>query len=74
LYFSTAPRFRWVLLLLASYFFYMCWEPGYLLLILISTLIDYMAGLKMGAEPVQAKRKKIPDPQSGHQPGIARHV
>ena len=58
LYFIVAPRFRWILLLLASYYFYMCWEPGYLILILISTLIDYIAGIKMGEESDKSKRKK----------------
>ncbi len=34
-------KYRWILLLIASYFFYMSWEPAYILLILVSTSVDY---------------------------------
>ena len=47
-YFALPFRFRWVFLLAASYYFYACWEPGYLLLIVASTLVDYVAALGMG--------------------------
>ncbi|MBN2309375.1 MAG: poly(beta-D-mannuronate) O-acetylase, partial [Candidatus Hydrogenedentes bacterium] len=57
LYFLVPFRFRWVLLLAASYYFYMAWEPLYLLLILASTLVDYAAGLLMGATASRAKRR-----------------
>lgn len=53
-----ASRYRWVLLLLASYYFYMCWKPEYIILIIISTLIDYFAGLKMGQQETRQARKK----------------
>ena len=57
LYFGVPQRLRWVLLLAASYFFYMCWKPGYLLLIVASTLVDYWAGLGIGrATSVSGKR------------------
>jgi len=49
LYFTISFRYRWVLLLLASYYFYMCWKPEYIFLILLSTIIDYYCGLKMGS-------------------------
>lgn len=45
LYFAIPHRFRWVLLLAASYYFYMCWKAEYLVLIIISTAIDYFAAL-----------------------------
>jgi alginate O-acetyltransferase complex protein AlgI len=35
------------LLLLASYFFYSCWDYRFLFLLLFSTLLDYYTGLKM---------------------------
>lgn len=38
-------RLRNVMLLLASYYFYMNWEPTYALLLLTSTLITYLAAL-----------------------------
>ena len=46
-FFAIPQRFRWLLLLLGSYYFYMCWKPEYIILILISTIIDYYAGLGM---------------------------
>ncbi|CAN5908465.1 hypothetical protein BH23GEM7_BH23GEM7_20090 [soil metagenome] len=57
LYFATPHRFRWTLLLAASYYFYACWKPEYLLLIIASTLVDYGAALGMGAAATQARRK-----------------
>ncbi len=58
LFFSIPHRFRWTLLLGASYYFYMCWKPEYVILIMVSTLIDYYAGIKMGEEVHRRKRKK----------------
>ena len=58
LYFFIPHRFRWLFLLLASYYFYMCWNPVYIVLILASTLIDYFAGLLMGKTGEKRKRRK----------------
>lgn len=38
-------RLRHIWLLLASWFFYMCWNPRYIFLILASTVITYIAGI-----------------------------
>lgn len=57
-YFAIPHRFRWALLLAASYFFYACWKPGYLILILISTGVDYVAGRRMGRLPERRERRK----------------
>jgi D-alanyl-lipoteichoic acid acyltransferase DltB (MBOAT superfamily) len=51
LHYLLPQRWRWALLLAASYVFYMWWEPAYALLILSSTLVDYVAGLRMGRLP-----------------------
>lgn len=48
LYFGLPQRYRWMLLLAASYHFYMCWKVQYAALILLSTVIDYVAGLQIG--------------------------
>ena len=56
-YFLLPFRFRWVLLLSASYVFYGWWNPAYLLLILLSTGIDYAMGLAMGS--TQHRRLRI---------------
>lgn len=49
-------RFCW--LLLASYFFYASWNSYFLVLIVISTLIDYVVGRAIDGS-TQASRKKI---------------
>ena len=48
LYFVLPHRVRWAWLLACSYCFYMFWHPAYILLLLASTLIDYLAGLLLG--------------------------
>jgi len=45
LYFALPHRFRWVMLLLASYYFYMCWNYTYVVLIVSTTVINYIAGI-----------------------------
>jgi len=56
-YFALPGRFRWVLLLAASYFFYAWWKFNYLFLIVTSTLVDYGAGLMMGRQESRRKRR-----------------
>ena len=58
LYFLIPHRFRWGILLAGSYYFYMAWKPVYILLIIASTLIDYVAGVMMGRTEEKSKRKK----------------
>ncbi len=58
LYFSIPHKYRWVLLLVGSYFFYMCWNWKYISLIIISTVIDYFAGRRMAALPERQQRRK----------------
>ena len=58
IYYSLSQKGRWILLLLASYFFYGSWNLNYLAFIVISTLIDYACGLKM--DKVDSKEKKRP--------------
>lgn len=47
LYYLLPHRFRWVLLLAASYFFYGCWSAKYALLMLLSTAITFASGALM---------------------------
>ncbi len=44
LYYIIPFRFRHLFLLIASYYFYMCWNPQYALLMLTSTVITYLSG------------------------------
>ena len=57
LYFAIAPKYRWILLLIASYYFYMCWNYKYIILIITSTIIDYIAGIHIAREKIIWKRK-----------------
>lgn len=47
LYFFIPNRFRYIWLLIASYYFYMCWNAKYALLMLFSTTVTYSSGLLM---------------------------
>lgn len=40
-------KYQNILLLVASYFFYACWDYRFLFLLVFSTLLDYFTGLKM---------------------------
>ncbi|MBW8051275.1 MAG: MBOAT family protein [Cytophagales bacterium] len=57
LHFLVSPKYKWVLLLIASYFFYMFWNPFYIFLIIISTVIDYYMGRKMSDLPTKNRRR-----------------
>lgn len=48
LYYVIPHRFRYLFLLVASYYFYMCWNPKYALLMALSTVITYLSGLALG--------------------------
>ena len=57
LYFIIPKRVRYLWLLAASYYFYMCWNPKYALLLLFSTAVTYASGLLLaGAKTVRAKK------------------
>jgi len=47
MYWWLPHRFRWMLMLMASYYFYMCWNVKYVVLILFTTGISYIAAIKM---------------------------
>ena len=63
-YYVIPHRVRYIFLLACSYFFYMCWNPTYALLMLTSTAITYVSGLllssaeKISDEGVRSRRKK----------------
>ena len=57
-YYLLNPKYRWMLLLAASYYFYMCWKLEYIALIIFSTLIDYYCGIQM--ERRESKKQKRP--------------
>jgi len=57
IYYSLPSHKRWVLLLLASYFFYMSWKVEYIFLIIFSTLVDYFLALKIHQAKNSTQRK-----------------
>ncbi len=59
IYFSLPYRYRWALLLVASYYFYAAWKLEYLVLILISTLVDYTVAIQMGKTSLKPQRRKF---------------
>lgn len=59
-YFACPKSFRWMVLLAGSYFFYIYWNPAYVGLIAISTVISYWLGQKISIqESVLGKRKYL---------------
>jgi len=64
-YFLIPHRFRYIWLLIASYYFYMGWNAKYALLLLTSTVITYISGLlmwliekKLSDKPEQVQKYK----------------
>jgi D-alanyl-lipoteichoic acid acyltransferase DltB (MBOAT superfamily) len=55
---SNKPiKFQNILLLVASYFFYACWDWRFLFLLIFSTLLDYFTGIKMCDSKNEANKK-----------------
>lgn len=46
-YYILPHKYRWILLLISSYIFYMAWNPKYILLILLCTIVNYIGALKI---------------------------
>ncbi|MDR2602164.1 MAG: MBOAT family protein [Spirochaetaceae bacterium] len=49
-------RISQIILLAASFFFYACWNPAYLFLILLSVLVTWVSGLVMEGKTQRQKR------------------
>lgn len=62
-YYWLPFRFRNGMLLVVSYYFYMCWKPEFIVLIFMTTAVNYACGL--GIQPLAAAEKALP----GHRPG-----
>lgn len=60
IYFLIPHKIRYIWLLIASYFFYMCWNTKYALILLFSTAVTYVGGILISkANKVEDNRKKI---------------
>ena len=58
LFFIVHHRFRWMLLLLASCYFYMVFKPIYILILAFTIVIDFFAGLAI-QQATSAIKKKV---------------
>jgi len=58
-HFSLPQRWRWVLLLAASYYFYMCWKPEYVVLILFATGVNYALAIAIERQDRPAARRLL---------------
>lgn len=51
LYWALPHKFRWIVLLLSSCYFYMSWNVKYIVLILFTTIISYMSAIVLERFP-----------------------
>lgn len=56
LYWLVKDKYKWIILLAASYYFYMSWNAKYVFLILLTTVISYVCALLI--ERTQDKKRK----------------
>ncbi len=56
LYWLLPNRFRWAVILVSSCYFYMSWNPKYIVLIFLTTFISYLCGI--GLERAQTSKRK----------------
>lgn len=56
LYYMVSPKYQWILLLVSSYYFYMCWKPEFILLIILSTGINYFIAREIEVTQTGLKR------------------
>ena len=52
-------KYRWALLLISSCYFYMSWNPNYIVLILSATVVSYLAGILLEKTEQPGLRKAI---------------
>ncbi len=58
LYYALPAKKRWLLLLAASYFFYMCWNVKYIFLLLYSTIVDYCCAIQIESSKEKSLKKR----------------
>lgn len=57
LYWKLSRKYQNILLLVASYYFYACWDWRFLGLIVVSTFVDYLSGLSIHRSENSLERK-----------------
>lgn len=58
-FFLLPKKVKPVWLLLASYFFYMCWNPYYIVLILLTTFVTFLSGILIDKSKGQSSKRLI---------------
>lgn len=59
MYWMLPHRFRWMILLISSYYFYMSWNVKYVLLIFTTTVVSYTAAIFLQNAKNQKKKRII---------------
>ncbi|MCE7072999.1 MULTISPECIES: MBOAT family protein [Dyadobacter] len=59
LYFLLEHRYRWMLLLAASCYFYMAFRPIYILILAFTIVIDYYAGILIEESTAEKKKRYL---------------
>lgn len=57
LYWAIPHKYRYIILLVASYYFYMSWNPRYVVLILLTTAVSYLCAILVDAADSGRKKK-----------------
>lgn len=59
IYWAIPSKKRWIVLLAFSYYFYMSWEPRYIILIFAATVFSYGFALLISREKRESRKKKL---------------
>lgn len=59
LFFIVPQKIKWIVLLIASYYFYMSWNPKYIILLLFFTIFNYYIALRIDKNNEKTKRKRL---------------
>lgn len=59
LYWALPHKYRYILLFIASYYFYMSWNVKYVVLILFTTIISYASGILLHLTDKKRRRKLL---------------
>lgn len=59
LHWLVPQKLKWIVLLIASYYFYMSWNVKYVFLILFTTMVTYLSGILMDRCSDKKRRKAI---------------
>lgn len=55
LYWLLPKKYQWIVLFVSSYYFYMCWKPEYIILILLTTAVSYVGTILIEKKPTKKR-------------------